>query len=114
MSRKRDNRTTEERREDALRPCPYLGYDRDRLAMHLLGRGALEIAETQFRRAIWLNPFEPSFKAHLAWCLYKQGRHDDALASISAVRESEMDEQIRTILRLVTEGISRKSSGKRK
>ncbi|HOQ04861.1 MAG TPA: hypothetical protein PKY88_06575 [Anaerohalosphaeraceae bacterium] len=40
-----------DRREEQLRPSRYLGYDRDELGMYLLSRGALEIAETQFRRA---------------------------------------------------------------
>ena len=98
-----------ERREDALRPCPYLGYDRDALAMHLLERGAYNIAESQFRRAIWLNPFEPRFKTHLAWCLYKQGRHADALACLAEVFEGEMDADMKTIVRLIEEGVPRKS-----
>ena len=65
-------------REDALRPCATLGYDRDSLAMHLISCGALEIAEQQLRRAIWLNPFEPAFRRHLALCLRRQGRHAEA------------------------------------
>ena len=68
-----------ERRENALRPSPYLGYDRDSLGLFLVSRGAYEIAETQFRRAIWLNPFEPSFKKHLAYCLYKLERNAEVL-----------------------------------
>ena len=104
-----DNRGRDERREDALRPCGLLGYDRDRLAMHLLERGAFEIAETQFRRAVWLNPFEPRFKTHLAWCLYKQGRHADALACLAEVSESEMDADMHTIVRLIRQGVSMKS-----
>jgi len=104
-----DNRTVEERREDALRPSPYLGYDRARLAMHLVERGAYEIAESQFRRAVWLNPFEPRFKTHLAWCLYKQGRHADALACLAEVPEAEMDADMKTIVRLIEQGVSKKS-----
>jgi len=87
----------DERRENALRPSPYLGYDRDTLAMHLLERGALEIAESQFRRAVWLNPYEPHFKAHLAWCLFKQNRRAEALACIAEVPESDRDDEIREI-----------------
>jgi tetratricopeptide (TPR) repeat protein len=67
-----------ERRENALRPSRYLGYDRDALGMYLLSRGAYKIAETQFRRAVWLNPFEPAFKEHLTLCLYKLGRDIEA------------------------------------
>jgi len=74
QSAKRKPLDREERRENAWRPCPYLGYDRDDLGMFLMGREAFAIAETQFRRAAWLNPFEPIFRVHLAWCLYKQGK----------------------------------------
>jgi len=73
-----DNRDQNERREDALRPNPHLGYDRDALGMHLMSREAFWIAEPQFRRAVWLNPFEPEFKNHLAWCLYKRNKSTEA------------------------------------
>jgi len=58
-----------ERREEALRPSRCLGYDRDALGVHLLSCGAYELAASQFRRAVWLNPYEPRFKEHLAICL---------------------------------------------
>jgi len=67
-----------ERREEILRPNPWLGYDRDSVAVHLVSRGAYDIAESQLRRAIWLNPYEPRFKQHLAWCLYKAKRFAEA------------------------------------
>ena len=103
-----DNRDRDERREDALRPCPYLGYDRDSLAMHLLSRGACEIAETQFRRAIWLNPFEAMFKAHLAWCLYREGRHAEAQTWITQALEQEPNNQEhQRIHRLIEQGLER-------
>lgn len=65
-------------REEALRPCPFLGFDRDQLGCYLVGRGALEIAESQFRRAVWLNPFESSFKVHWALALIKLARKPEA------------------------------------
>jgi len=34
--RNADKRSREERKEDALRPCTGLGYDRDSLALHFL------------------------------------------------------------------------------
>jgi thioredoxin-like negative regulator of GroEL len=104
-----DKRDADERREDALRPCRYLGYDRDTLGMHLVSREAYRIAETQFRRAVWLNPFEPRFKTHLAWCLYKQGRHADALACLAEVPDAETDADMHTIVRLIKQGVSKKS-----
>jgi tetratricopeptide (TPR) repeat protein len=91
----------EERRENALRPCPYLGYDRDSLGVYLLSREAYEIAESQFRRAIWLNPFEPRFKAHLAWCLYKQGRQCEAMARLTEITSDRKDEEIERIVCLI-------------
>lgn len=82
-------------REDALRPCPFLGYDRDQLGVHLLGRDALALAESQFRRAVWLNPYEPWFKLHWATALLALKRLDDAkpllaelLAGSPCVREA--------------------------
>lgn len=103
MPRKRRQKDRAERREEALRPCRYLGYDRDALALHLLSCEAFEIAEAQFRRAIWLNPFEPRFKAHLAWCLYRQGRHADALRCLGEIDESATDANTRALLRRIEE-----------
>jgi tetratricopeptide (TPR) repeat protein len=76
--KKKTNLSREERRENALRPSRYLGYDHDTLGLHLLSREAYEIAIHCFRRSVWLNPFEPAFKEHLAWCLYKLGRDIEA------------------------------------
>ena len=109
MSPKRRNhnkRPREERRENVLRPCRYLGNDRDSLAVYLHSRGAYEIAELQFRRAIWLNPFEPRFKAHLAWCLHKQGRHSEASAYLSDVLHDTRDEEIRSIATLIKQSVA--------
>lgn len=65
-------------REDILRPHPRLGYDRDQLALYLMSRHVLEVAEAEFRRAIWLNPYEPAFKVHLTECLYHMRRYTEA------------------------------------
>lgn len=105
--RKARRRDRGERREEALRPSRYLGYDRDALGVHLVSREAYEIAESQFRRAVWLNPFQPRFKAHLAWCLYKQGRHTDALACLAEVPETD-DEEMLEIARLIRQASSRR------
>jgi len=66
------------RRENALRPNRFLGYNHNTLAVHLLERGAYPVAEAELRRAIWLNPYEPAFVANLAYCLHKLGRDDEA------------------------------------
>ena len=76
--RKALKKSREERREDVLRPCPYLGYDHDQLGAYLMERAAFRIAEAEFRRAVWLNPYEASFKTHLAASLYCQGRNSEA------------------------------------
>lgn len=80
-------------REEALRPCPFLGFDRDQLGCYLLGRGALEIAESQFRRAVWLNPFEPSFKVHWALALIRLERKPEAYGILCEVLASNPDDR---------------------
>ena len=101
MSKKKRKGTAEknELREELLRPSKHLGYDRDILGLHLMRREAFLIAETQFRRAILLNPFEPSFKAHLAWCLYEL--HHFPEAKDWAGKALEQDSQNEVALRII-------------
>jgi len=61
-----------------MRPWPSLGYDRDRIAMHMLSVEAFGVAESELRRAVWLNPFEWRFKFHLAWCLFREKKYEEA------------------------------------
>jgi len=68
----------DERREDRMRPSRFLGYDRDALGAYALSREMFGVAESQFHRAVYLNPYEPRFKQHLAWCLHKQGKDAEA------------------------------------
>lgn len=74
-------------REELLRPCPYLGYDHDRIGVHCLGKEAFEIAENSFRRAIWLNPYEPRFVLHLAHALLRRKRYAEALATLDELHD---------------------------
>jgi len=107
VSREAQNNTgKEERRENALRPCPYLGYDRDELGMYLLSRGAFEIAESLFRRAVWLNPYEYRFVMHLAWCLYKQRHYKEAKQAFGQIDTTcmETDEEARRVGDLINPG----------
>ena len=89
-----------DRREELLRPSRYLGYDRDALGLYLLSREAYKIAESQFRRAVWLNPLEYRFVYHLAWCLYKQGRYKEAKECVKQadIKYTETDEEARMII----------------
>jgi Flp pilus assembly protein TadD len=96
-----DRRDENERREDALRPNPRLGYDRDVLGLHLMSREAFRIAESQFRRAVWLNPFEPQFKNHLAWCLYKRHRFAEAQEWARSALCQKDDPNTRALLDLI-------------
>jgi len=70
-----------------MRPSRFLGYDRDSLGMYALQREMFDVAESQFRRAMYLNPYEPMFLQHLAWCLYKMGKYDEARRCIVEVIE---------------------------
>jgi len=65
-------------REDALRPSSYLGYDHDTLGIYFLEREAFALAEAQFRRAAWLNPYELMFPIHQAQALLRLGLPDRA------------------------------------
>ncbi|HAM32047.1 MAG: hypothetical protein A2X91_06525 [Deltaproteobacteria bacterium GWB2_65_81] len=78
-------------REELLRPCPYIGHDHDRIGVHCLSREAYGIAEQSFRRAIWLNPYKPGFHHHLAYALFRQKRHKEALGVLDELREKWPD-----------------------
>jgi len=79
------------RREELLRPNRFLGYNHNTLAVHLLEREAYPVAESELRRAIWLNPYEPAFTANLAWCLHKQKRGDEARECLKQAIEQGPD-----------------------
>jgi len=109
MPHKKDNIDREERKEETLRPSPYIGYNRDKLAIYLLSRKAYKIAESQFMRAIWLNPYEPVFKQHLAACLYQDGRYTEAKEWIlKALKQKPDDTESRNILELIEQELIRK------
>jgi tetratricopeptide (TPR) repeat protein len=78
-------------REELLRPCPYLGYDHDRIGVHCLIKEAFELAEKSFRRAIWLNPYEPRFYLHLAHTLQRRKRYKEALETLDELRKGWPD-----------------------
>jgi tetratricopeptide (TPR) repeat protein len=92
-----------ERREEALRPNPYLVYDRDKLGLHLLSQGAYKIAVSQFRRAAWLNPYEPASKEHLAFCLFKLGRNLEAYDYLKQVPENPENRNLKEHIKKLIE-----------
>ena len=69
----------------------YLGYDRDDLGCYFLGREAFELAESQFRRAVWLNPYEPVFKIHWAVALTHLNRMREAHDLLVGVFRNRQD-----------------------
>lgn len=95
-----------ERREEQARPSRFLGYDRDTLGVYAFKKEMWDVAESQFRRAVYLNPSEPRFKLHLAWCLFRQGQLAEAKAWISRALEQNPSEQhARFILAKIEEGL---------
>lgn len=94
-----------ERREELLRPSRSLGYDRDELGMYFVSRRAYKIAEPQFRRAVWLNPYEYHFVCHLAWCLYKQERYKEAKVYIERVDAKYVNEETRMIIEQIKQKV---------
>ena len=96
----------DELREERMRPSRFLGYDRDALGMYALQREMFEVAESQFRRAAYLNPFEPRFVQHLAWSLYKQQNYEEAKEHIlQAIARKPDDPDSRHILTRIEEKI---------
>lgn len=81
-------------REDVLRPSHYLGYDRDDMGCYFLGREAFELAESQFRRAVWLNPYEPVFKVHWALSLIRLDRMAEAQSALLDVLQGHPDDRL--------------------
>jgi len=90
-SHSKDTAEANYRRENALRPARYLGYNHNTLAVYLMEREAYPLAESELRRAIWLNPYEPAFLANLAWCLHKLGRGDQARECLKQAIEQGPD-----------------------
>ena len=74
-----------------MRPSPDLGFDRDQVALHLMHCEAYELAASQFRRAVWLNPYEKTFKVHLADCLYRMGQYPEAREWVVKAIEQDPD-----------------------
>lgn len=72
-------------REDLLRPSRLLGYDYDRIGGYCLSRGSVAIAEASFRRAIWLNPYEPRFLLHLAQALFRKKEYRGSVEQLDAL-----------------------------
>ena len=95
------------RREELLRPSPNLGYDRVRIALHLIEREAYAIAEAELRRAIWLNPYEPAFKLHLAFCLYREKRFEEAKEMLLSAGEQENHKGRDSLLKLIEDKLRR-------
>jgi len=80
--------------------------------MHLLTCEAYDLAESQLRLATRLNPYEPRFKAHLAWCLFKKGLYEEASVLLAKIPERERDDHIRAIARAVARGSGKREAGK--
>jgi tetratricopeptide (TPR) repeat protein len=79
--------------EERLHPGRFLGYDRDHIGIALLQREMFVLAVSQFRRAVYLNPYEADFKQHLAWGLFKLGRYSEALETITAALQQKPDDR---------------------
>lgn len=99
--------------EERLRPNRFLGYDRDRIGLFLLSRELYEVAESQFRRAHYLNPYEGAFPQHLSWALFKQGRYKEAKEWIEeSIRLSEADPDSRYIADRIFDALKGMDEGK--
>ena len=101
-----DSAEQDRRREDVMRPWPTLGYDRDRIALHMMHVEAFPTAESEFRRAVWLNPYEPRFKVHLAWCLFREKKYAEAKEWVlSALEQRPGDKECTDVLRVIEDAL---------
>jgi hypothetical protein len=82
-----------EEKENLMRPSKVLGYDRDNIGIACLEREMFEVAISQFKRAIYLNPYEVRFKKHLAWCYYKYEKYTEAMQAVLAALEQKPDDK---------------------
>ena len=97
-----DSAAQARRREDLLRPWPTLGYDRDRLALHMMHVDALPVAESELRRAVWLNPFEWLFRFHLASCLFREKKYAEARDLMQdVIQEHSEESRCRELMRSI-------------
>jgi Tfp pilus assembly protein PilF len=109
MKKKRQLNSKKEHFEDILRPNKYLGYDYDNIGICTFNERAFGIAEAEFRRAIWLNPFEPKFKVHLAWCLYAMKKFKEARDLIlESLKQDSRNKKALELLKLIKEHLKDK------
>jgi len=100
--KKKSSTDHQRRRDDLLRPSHYLGYDHDTIGVYTFNRRAFGIAEAEFRRAIWLNPFEPKFKVHLAWSLYSIKKLAEAREwVIKSLKQDSKNKEALELLKLI-------------
>jgi len=101
--------------EERLRPNRYLGYDRDSLGVALLRREMFTAAESQFRRAVYLNPYEPAFRQHLAWCLHRMRRETEALVIIEeSLKLKPNDPDALVVRNKILESMQKEETSKKK
>jgi len=68
----------------------------------MIQREAFSTAESELRRAIWLNPFESKFARQLAWCLYRRGQHAEAREwMLKALKQDPGDVTANNIFKLI-------------
>lgn len=78
-------------REELLRPSRYLGYDHDAMGVYFLGREAFRLAESEFRRAVWLNPYDATFRTHWAIAMLRLGRMTEARTLLEEILHENAD-----------------------
>lgn len=81
----------QKKKEEQMRPSKVLGYDHDRLGIHFLNIKAYDLAESEFQRAVYLNPYEVNFKIHLSLCCIKLNRILEAEKIANEVMGNEPD-----------------------
>jgi TolB-like protein/cytochrome c-type biogenesis protein CcmH/NrfG len=81
----RDWKTAEKELQEAIRLGPNISEAHAAYAGSLQIRGNLDRAQTEYERALELDPLSTVLANYTVWCLYLRGRYDEAIARLDGL-----------------------------
>jgi Flp pilus assembly protein TadD len=102
--RRTDSSELSRKREEAMRPSRFIGYDHNRIGLHLMQIESYDLARNELERAVWLNPYEPKFVLNLCYCLYRSRQYPEARVYLKRLSEfSAMNDECERLSALIDE-----------
>jgi tetratricopeptide (TPR) repeat protein len=86
---RRNDPAAEAERERVLGPKPWAGFNHNNIACRFLAMDSLELAISEFREAVRLNPWKAIFKVNLARAYIRAGELKKAGALLAEAAERE-------------------------